>query len=312
MRGTTDTTSKAPTIDDLPGGLTQRPLVESDARAVYELIAAQEQHDLGSIEIEEADIVGDWQMPSFDVSANDVGVFDGDRLVGYAEAATNLRGDTAVHPDYRGRGIGTALARWTQAVARRRGWHDIGMPVPEGSPGDKLMEALGYHVRWTSWVLQLPPGTTIEPQPIPEGYVVRAAEPAEYLAVNDVVEDAFLEWSVRERRSFEDWEATTIRRPGFEPWHLRVVVDPEGTVVGVASLSVGGECAYVSQLAVRRDQRHRGLARALLVDAFEVAREHGAAVSELSTDSRTGALGLYEKVGMVTTSTWVNRGIALT
>ena len=44
-----------------------------------------------------------------------------------------------------------------------------------------------------------------------------------------------------------------------------------------------------------------------LVDAFAVAREHGAAVSGLSTDSRTGALGLYEKVGMVTTDVWVNR-----
>lgn len=30
---------------------------------------------------------------------------------------------------------------------------------------------------------------------------------------------------------------------------------------------------------------------------------------ELSTDSRTGALGLYEKVGMRVTSTWVNRAV---
>ncbi|MDX6326757.1 MAG: mycothiol synthase, partial [Nocardioidaceae bacterium] len=49
--------------------------------------------------------------------------------------------------------------------------------------------------------------------------------------------------------------------------------------------------------------------RSLLVDAFGNAREHGATRSELSTDSRTGALGLYEKVGMVVTSTWVHRAI---
>ena len=41
------------------------------------------------------------------------------------------------------------------------------------------------------------------------------------------------------------------------------------------------------------------------------AKEHGATKSELSTDSRTGALSLYEKVGMVTTSVWVNRAIDL-
>ena len=45
-------------------------------------------------------------------------------------------------------------------------------------------------------------------------------------------------------------------------------------------------------------------ARALLVDAFARARDHGATVSELSTDSRTGALGLYEHVGMRVTQTW--------
>ena len=65
--------------------------------------------------------------------------------------------------------------------------------------------------------------------------------------------------------------------------------------------------AFISQLAVRSDQRHRGLAQALLVDSFARGREHGANRSALSTDSRTGALGLYEKVGMEVTDVWVNR-----
>jgi len=46
-----------------------------------------------------------------------------------------------------------------------------------------------------------------------------------------------------------------------------------------------------------------------VVDAFTEAKEHGATRLELSTDSRTGALSLYEKVGMRVTSTWVNRAI---
>ena len=74
---------------------------------------------------------------------------------------------------------------------------------------------------------------------------------------------------------------------------------------------VSGEFGYVPALAVRRDQRGRGLARALLADCFGVAREHGASRSELATDSRTGALGLYERVGMAVTSTWVHRAVAV-
>ncbi len=52
-------------------------------------------------------------------------------------------------------------------------------------------------------------------------------------------------------------------------------------------------------------------AQALLVAAFAAGREHGAAGANLSTDSRTGALSLSEKVGMVTDSVWVNRAIDL-
>jgi len=150
---------------------------------------------------------------------------------------------------------------------------------------------------------------------VPPGYAVRAATEAEHEAVWTVTEDAFLEWSVRERESFEDWRAGIPLRPGFEPWNLRVVTDPAGDVVAVAHVILSGDEepreAFIDRLATRKDQRGRGLAQALLADAFAVAREHGAVKSGLSTDTRTGALGLYEKVGMVVTSAWVNRAIDL-
>lgn len=297
----------------LPAGLTTRPLEKTDAHAVFVLMAAQEQEDVGEVAIEEADIVSDWAKPSHDLAARSVGVFDGDTLVAYAELMGVDRADTSVLPSHRGRGIGTWLAHWLQDLGRRNGSAVIGMPVPQGSPGDRLLEALGYRVRWTSWVLKLPEGATIPERDLPEGYVVRAAEPEELRSVHDVLEDAFLEWSERDREPFEDFEAATTGRPGFEPWNLRVAVDPGGDVVGVSLVLVSdnGDTGYVDRLAVRRDQRHRGLAQALLVDSFARAREHGTTTSELSTDSRTGALTLYERVGMVATSTWVNRAIDL-
>lgn len=295
----------------LPAGLTARPLVPTDARAVFEVMAAQERHDIGEVVIEEADIVSDWQRPSFDLATSAVGVFDGDHLVGYAEVSGHDRGDAAVHPDARGRGLGTWLAHRMQELARAKGSTVVGMPVPAGSPGDTLLEELGYRVRWTSWVLELPAGRTIPERPLPDGYAVRAAREDEHRAIWAVVEDAFLEWSVRERQTFEDFAAGVMLRPGFEPWQLRVVVDDAGAVVAAAIVFLGADQAYVDRLATRRDQRGRGLAQALLVDAFAAARERGATRSELSTDSRTGALGLYEKVGMEVTSTWVNRAVDL-
>lgn len=300
---------------ELPRGLVARPLTMSDARAVFEVMAAQERHDVGEVVIEEADIVGDWQRPSFDLPASTTGVFDGERLVAYAEVGRSERGDAAVHPDHRGRGLGTALAGWMRETAAARGWARIGMPVPEGSAGDRLLAGLGYDVRWSSWVLKLPAGTEVPPRPLPAGYAVRAATDADLEAAWTVKEDAFLEWSVRDRETYADWRAGSVERPGFEPWHLRVVTDAGGAVVGMAFLLLvdanAEREAYVDQLATRADQRGLGLGQALLADAFAVARAHGATTSSLSTDSRTGALGLYEKVGMVVTSTYVHRSALL-
>lgn len=299
-----------PDINDL--GLDDylvRPLVPGDAHAVFELMAAGELEAIGEVAVDETDIVADWQRPSFDLATQSIGVFEAhdghERLVGYAEVSQGRRADASVAADHRGRGIGTALARWTQRISRRDGKGLVGMPAPQGSPGERLLSDLGYEALWTSWVLQLPKGATIAPQPIPDGYSIRVANgEADLRAAHDVLEDAFLEWSERERETFADFRAQTTLRPGFEPWNLRLLTDRAGTVVGVSLVLLSDACGYVDRLAVRRDQRGLGLARALLVDSFARAREHGATRSELSTDSRTGALGLYERVGMQVTSTW--------
>ena len=300
-------------MPDLPEGLTTRPLQRSDAHDVFVLMAAQEQEDIGHVAIEEADIVSDWAKPSHDLRARSIGVWDGDTLVAYAELMGADRADTSVLPSHRGRGIGTWLAHWLVDLGRSVGSSVVGMPVPQGSPGDRLLEELGFRVRWTSWVLKLPEGATIPERTLPEGYAVRTAEPDELRAAHDVLEDAFLEWSVRDRETFEDFTAATSGRPGFEPWNLRVALDPDGAVVGVSLVLVSddGATAFVDRLAVRRDQRNRGIAQALLVDSFARGREHGTRTSELSTDSRTGALPMYERVGMVVDHVWVNRGMDL-
>jgi GNAT superfamily N-acetyltransferase len=296
----------------LPDGLRHRPLTLDDATGVYELMAAEQELVLGRIDIEEADIVGDWARPSHDLGAVSVGVLEGERLVGYAEILGEKRGDAAVHPDRQGRGIGTWLALWMQDRARSQGHPEIGMPVPVGSPGERLMRDLGYHVRWNSWVLVMPDDRELPAPTLPDGYTIRVAESeADRRSAHDVIEDAFLEWSVRDKQPFDDWVAQVVGRPGFEPWNLRIVCAPGGQVVGGLQVVLAGDTGFVPKVAVRRDHRGRGLAKALLMDGFGTAREHGATRSELSTDSRTGALDLYLGIGMVISDNWVNLGIAL-
>jgi mycothiol synthase len=278
-------------------------------------MAAAEEHDIGAAEIEEADIVADWGRPSFDVATSTVGVFDGDRLVAFAELASPARADAAVHPAYRRRGIGTELAAWVRRTARARGSSVVGSPVPQGSDGDRLLAGLGYFVRWESWILELPEGAVIEPQTLPAGYAIRTAEsPDDQRAAWDILEDAFADWADRPREPFEDFAAEVMGRPGFEPWHLRLASDPDGVPVAACHLvhdAGNPETGYVQSIGVRHGHRGLGLGRAMLVDAFGNARDAGATRSELNTDTRTGALGLYQHVGMRVRATWVHRGIHL-
>jgi GNAT superfamily N-acetyltransferase len=297
----------------LPDGLTTRPLTLDDAAAVAELIAAEEAHDVGEADTTLEDIVSEWGRPSYDVTASTIGVFEAERLIAYADLVRPDFAFTGVLPAHRGLGIGTALADWLETLARNRGGELLSTQVPAARAADRLLAARGYRVRWTAWDLELPEGAEVSAQPLRAGYSIRDAETHEHELVYEVIEDAFSEW--RDRGSLEDFAALVWGRPGHQPWNLRLCVDPDGVAVGATHLHLAGAgvetAGYVARIAVRRDRRGLGLAGAMLADAFTLARAHGAVRCYLSTDSRTGALGLYEKVGMQVSSTWVNRALDL-
>lgn len=291
----------------------RRPLTSEDAKAVFDLIAAAEESDDGEVHVELADIIADWQTPGFDLASSTLGVFDAQGLIAFAEHTGGDTGYLDVHP--RGRlsdgpdPLLAELAQWVAILAHGRGAPELGLVTPQGGYNDRQLGALGWEIRRTSWVLRLPPGASIAPRPLPPGYAIGQARHEEIPALQRVIEDAFLEWAVRDRRTLEQFEAHTTRRPGFEPWLLRVVRDPGGEVVAGAVCVRNGDEAYVDQLATRRDSRGLGLAQALLVDAFAEGRARGCTRFALSTDSRTGALDLYLGVGMEVVSTWVNRAV---
>jgi GNAT superfamily N-acetyltransferase len=297
---------------NLPAGLTSRPLTMDDATAVAQLVAAEEMHDVGEADTTVEDVVSEWRRPSYDVENSTLGVFDGDRLVAYADLVRPEFGYTGVRPSERGRGIDAALLDWLEDQARRRGADVLSSQVAAGSEADLLLEARGYRVRWTAWDLELPEGADIAAQPLADGYVLRDAAPGEHELVWALVEDAFVEFADRDDRTpIDDFAALVWERPGHQPWNLRLAVGADGIPVGATHVHLAGagdeRAGYVARIAVRKDRRGLGLGGAMLADAFALARQHGAVRCYLSTDTRTGALGLYERVGMRVTSTWVNR-----
>ena len=297
-----------PLESSLPAGLTARPLTPTDLDAVYAVYAADEVEDAGQLAIEPEDLAGDWARPSFDLATDSVGVLEGDRFVGAAEVTRGgTRAEGAVLPEARGRGIGSWLAEWTERRAAALGSVRVGQTTPDRSAAQRLLTGRGYRLGHTSWVLELPEGREIPDRLLPEGYALVTGDTAErQRAAYEVIQEAFGEWAGREREGYDDWAATTVRRPGTQPWQLRVVEAGDGVVGASFTVLDSQGAGFVHQLAVDRAHRGQGLAQALLADAFRRARAHGAVRSELSTDSRTGALDLYRKVGMEVTQTWTH------
>lgn len=283
----------------LPKGLTHRPLQTSDSRAVTELVAACELRDDGQVEIDEGDILADWRVPSLDLAAHSVGVLSGDELIGYGEVAKSRRADVYVHPDHRGCAIGSALMRWTWDIAVAGGGSLVGQTVTDNNRGAAdLFGAHGYEPLWRSWILTISSEDRPVPTPLPGDITIRDFVPGQDdRPTFEVVENAFSEWPNRDPSAFEDWAAHTVERDGFEPWQLPVAVHGE-RVVGTAYLLQYETGGWVQQIAVERQFRGRGLGKALLSHAFGTFWDRGHRTFELSTDSRTGALGLYEHLGM--------------
>lgn len=295
---------------ELPAELQTRPLNMDDSAAVATLIGLEEIVALGRAEVTTADIVAGWQRPGFEVASGTIGIFDSERLIGYAEYSGADRCDVAVDPAHHHRGIGRAMAGWVREQARAAGAARVGMQIPRGSAADQFLQRHGYEVRRIAWDLELPAHVRLD-EDLPDGYLIRTATSDDYDRVWNLLEDAFTEWSDRPKWSLGDFLAQTVQRPGFAPDHLRVATDPRGRLVGAAYAVLDAGAGEVDRLAVHPAYRRQGLARALLADTFGVLRAQGATRCTLSTDSRTGALPLYEHLGMIITSTWVNRSIEL-
>ena len=136
------------------------------------------------------------------------------------------------------------------------------------------------------------------PPEAPPGVAIRAYRESDAQEVHRVIDAAFSEWEGRNPEPFEVWAPQVLAHPAFRPELSPLALDGDEIVGVVISCDYPelGE-GWIQQLATRASHRRRGIAQAMLLTAFGWFYEAGRRVAGVSTDSRTGALGLYEKVG---------------
>jgi mycothiol synthase len=281
----------------LPDGLRARPLTTEDLDDTVAMVNACERFDSGEVMLERADLLADSRTVGFDLDRDWIGVFEGDRIVGRGLFVHRRSAWIDVHPTARGRGIGSWLRRWSEDRAGEVGADRIGQTIEDRrTDATVLLRDAGYAPRRTSWILRM---DHPEPPPAhapPDGIRLRPSEPGDEDEALAMFERAFSEWEDRVANASGTWRAMVTEREGFQRDDLVLALAGD-RIVGGAFL-IDADEIWVDKLAVEREFRHRGIARALLHTTFARSFELGYRWTSLSTDSDTGALSLYERVGM--------------
>ncbi|MEU2268531.1 GNAT family N-acetyltransferase [Streptomyces olindensis] len=284
----------------LPPGYRSRPATLTDVPAIHRLVATCERDLHGRVDTAADSIAADLARPGLDPESDTLLVHDaGGVPAGWAWVHGGRRSMIDVHPDHRGKGLGSALLAWAEERARRAGSARLAQTLPDGDrTAAGLLLSRRYQPYITQWLLRIEmPGEPEVPE-APPGITVRPFRPGDERAAYRLTEDAFDEWQQR-RKPYVEWARLTVERPTFAP-ALSPVAFADGRMVGaVLSLAVPeSDEGYIDRVAVRRDHRDRGIARSLLREAFRGFWLRGRRSCALWTHSATGALTLYERVGM--------------
>jgi mycothiol synthase len=220
-----------------------------------------------------------------------------DEVIGYATLEDGYV-EVWPHPDHRGGAVAGALL---DAVTRHGG--RLETIVPEAAQDLVALYALrGWRRTREVLRMQIDVSAGGPPPAWPEGIAVRTYTDADAGAVHQLLEEAFA-GNAEEVLPFARWHPWMTNDPGFDPgvWFL-----------AEAGAELAGAClcwkeGWVKDLAVRPSWRGRGLGEALLRAAFAELHHRGVETVGLKVDSDnpTGAVRLYERVGMARERTYV-------
>jgi mycothiol synthase len=306
------------TLDDW----TFRPLTESDAQAVLDILLAAEAAEPSESFVDLTEVEHDLREPGINLPEGSLGAMVGDRLVAFgllltpghaAEYSVYLSG--AVLPEFRGAGIGqTLLAR---LAAQAKTFRDVAHPelpgllkiwIQSGRESTvRFASAAGFTVRRYFFEMRADLDRPFDDAGTPPaGIEIRTWSPADDEGVRLAYNASFADHWGSVPASPDRWRALFADSPFFRPESSRIALIG-GDVVGFVLVdefdsetqAKGYRTGYVDRVGTLRDVRGRGVARALLAQSMAALASSGCRYAELGVDadSPTGAGRLYERLG---------------
>ncbi|MCP4540754.1 MAG: GNAT family N-acetyltransferase [Chloroflexi bacterium] len=308
-------------LNTLPEGFVARPVKMDDLKAVVTLCNACSMKEIGKRVLEENELKTEWNMPTLNLETDtQVVLTPGGEFVGHVvtwDCAPHVRfrANVYVHPEYKGRLIGTYLRQWADERARQsiakapKGARVVSRcnTNSTNTAAQELLRQYGYQIvrHFFNMVIELdsPP-----PEPVvPEGILIRPfVRERETHALVTAGREAFKDhWDFIEtpyEEELAEWE-TWMDGPTFDESLWFVAMDGDemvGFSLCLGIVAEGPNVGHVAELVVRRAWRRRGIALAMLQHSFGELYGRGKTVVTLGVDgqSLTGATALYEQAGM--------------
>jgi len=292
-----------------------RPASDGDQAAISLLLQAAERAAYGRVTADWDEIVGFiWRAPGFG-PADDarmvvldatpvgfVGVFPPNEEPSHGTAAEPHGAMVVLDREVRAEaeGLEASLIDWATDRARARGAVGLRQYVPREDAGRRgLLRDRGFERVRSMWTMHrdLPDP---EPATSPTGIaVVTLREHPDIEGVRAAHQEAFVEHFGFVGETFDAWRRRRIDVDGHDPAQWFLALDGE-QVAGFLHQVTGGLVPQIAELGVRPRWRSRGIATALLRRSFaDVARRGGSEVTLwVDSENATGAIGVYERVGM--------------
>lgn len=297
--------------------LSRRPLLRSDVPAWARLLAAVNEADGDLQDASEVGLRDTFDSPEQAYEKGSLGVFDGPALAGYgvlsprpsAGRVHNMRYQGAVHPSYRGRGIGADLLSWAEAAAipLHGSWGQLNLDsgcVSTNEAAAALHRSRGYHPARVFHTMVRDLSAPLASADLQDGLRVEEFADAVSEDARFVRNEAFRDHWGSVESSPERW-AHSVGSATFRPRYSFVVYEGSEPLAVLLCSDHSGDL-YIGLVGTRAAGRGRGIATALLTRAMARARADGFRTASLHVDSGsfTGAVGVYERVGFLVKVSW--------
>ena len=292
----------------LPAGFTQRPATREDAITVAAINAAHEVAEGQAPLSVPLDLYDLWDNHDINLATDTLVLCEpGGNLVAYSAICPNLMLDpnTTVHLDYQHLGLEDLLSQFTVQRAQEMLAQDTTLEprlwaysFSEASTAGYLQR--GFAIRSSDWRMRIDFDESLpQPQPL-SGITIRPYQPGDEREAHAVICEAFREIPLQPIRTFEEWHTAVFTHTAFDPAIFYVALAGTQIVGVVHGRLYPDDPGHISQVAVARSYRRRGIARQLLLHIFPAYRQRGTTWVELDVAAAnpTGAHECYANVGM--------------